>query len=277
MSTDLREGDELSGLTILERIGQGAMGTVFSAKRDGELVAVKVLHPHLFERKTFFRRFQREAMAGAKVRHPGVVRIHECDFVLRDGMPCCFLVMEHLSGKSLRRILVEERVLPAEGVREIGVQALQGLSAVHEAGIIHRDLKPDNLHIRDDGTVCITDLGLTRVEGVVTTMTAEGRFGGTLGYAAPEQIVTGEATVASDLYSLGVVLLEASLGLNPFLRDTPEETARAHHEVKAPSPRDIDPDFPQSLHSAIRSLIEKDPGQRYPSAGIALEAIRREG
>src|SRR5262245_47128610 len=214
------------------------MGRVFLAEReDGSAeepsrVALKVLHPHLVERRGYLDRFRREAEMGRAIVHENVVRTYEADLTVADGRPCFYLVLEHVEGRSLRDLLHDLGPLPDALLREIGRQAALGLAAVHAAHVVHRDVKPDNLLVTERSRVCLTDLGVARAEEVSESLTAEGHLPGTALYAAPERVAGLPATAASDLYSLGVVLHELATGENPFRRADAAATLRAQLEYE---------------------------------------------
>ena len=205
--------ERLGPYRVLRSLGSGAMGTVYLAEgEEGERVALKVVHPHLLERRGFFRRFEREAEAGKRVDHPNVVRTHRTELQVVGGTPYCFLVMEYVEGRTLRALLEDLGTVPEALVREIARQAAEGLQAIHEAGVVHRDVKPENVLITDDHRVRIMDLGVARIQDASVGLTKEGQFAGSLLYAAPEQLKKGTVGPAADLYALGVVLHELATG-----------------------------------------------------------------
>ncbi len=144
--------ERLGPYRLLEELGAGAMGTVYLAEDVDEegRFALKVLHPHLLEHEGFFQRFQREAMAGKKVKHPNVVGTLDSGFHVHDGTAYCVLAMEYVEGRTLRDLLREWGTVPEALVRAIGAQVAAGLEAIHQAGIVHRDLKPENVLITAD-------------------------------------------------------------------------------------------------------------------------------
>lgn len=273
MSLPVLDGVRLGSCTVGATLGRGAVGTVFRGERDGLPVAVKVLHPHLFAFRSHFRRFQREAMAGARVDHPGVVRVHECELAVVEGVPLCYLVMDLVEGRDLREVLATEGVFEEERLVALAVETARGLAAVHAAGLVHRDLKPDNLLLGDDGRFRITDLGMARIVEMVTTMTGQGRFGGSFLYGAPEHVATGVATPASDLHALGATLFEASLGRSPFHRETPEEVLAALADPRRPTLDGARPDLSPRFRAAVHRLLALLPEDRFPSAEALAEHL----
>ncbi|MCU0725264.1 MAG: tetratricopeptide repeat protein [Planctomycetes bacterium] len=266
---------------LLRALGSGAMGTVYLAEEDGrERVALKVVHPHLLTRQGFFGRFEREAEAGRRVAHPNVVRTRGVDLLVVEGVPWCFLVMEYVEGRTLRTLLDDLGTVPEALVREIGRQVARGLSAIHAAGVVHRDVKPENVLITNDHRVRIMDLGVARLLDASVALTQEGQFAGSLLYAAPEQLARGTVGPAADLYALGVVLHELATGQNPFRGEDSAAVVRAHLLERPPALTEVDPDLSPFLSEVVRTLLAKDPANRFPSAddlaGV-LDAAERSG
>ena len=207
-----------------------------------------------------------EARAAASIDHTGVVRIH--DLVESDGL--AWVVMEALSGRTLRDVLDADGPLPVSEVTRVGLCLLDALQATHRAGIVHRDVKPANVQLCDDGRVVLTDFGIARANDDESSVsTAE--FVGSPAFVAPEQAQGGEAGPAADLFSLGVTLFAAVEGWPPFSRDSVFATLAAVLE-DAPGP------FLRagSLRPVIDGLLAKKPEHRLgiDAARVALEAVR---
>ena len=263
--------DAIAEYRIVRELGTGAMGRVLLAERDGVPCALKVLHEHLLSAKGFFRRFQREARAGSAIRHQNVVGVHDCDLVFVNGRPCAFIVMDYVEGRSLRTVLQEEVRLSERDARGLALDVASALVAVHAAGVVHRDLKPENLLVATDGRNLVMDLGVARILDASTHLTGEGQLAGSMLYASPEQLRGLDPGPASDLYSLGVVLLEVVTGRNPFRRRTPAEVMEAHFRGITPDP--LDPRSSPLLHGVIQTLLARDPGDRFPSAAELHEVL----
>jgi serine/threonine protein kinase len=215
------KGDLIGGrYRLAARVGRGAMGVVWQAhdERLDRSVAVKLLSFDLAysgsEGGQAEQRVMREARIAAKLHHPNAVAIH--DVVQHEDHPC--LVMEYLQSQSLAEVVAERGALPADEVAGIGAQVAAALAAAHEAGIVHRDVKPENVLIAPDGTVKITDFGISRAIGDAS-MTATGIIPGTPAFLAPEVAGGGPAGFPSDVFSLGATLYAATEGVPPFGMD----------------------------------------------------------
>jgi len=212
----------VDGKYRLDRLlGRGGMGAVYAAAdtRLNRRVAVKLMLTDLFGHEKALRRFEREAQSAARLNHRNIIRIYDYGSVGRMG---AYLVMELLEGKTWREELEESGRIPQEAAAGWVEQLLDGVNAAHAAGVIHRDLKPDNILItRADGrdVVKILDFGLARMKllrlAAAENLTAAGMAMGTLGYMPPEQMRGRDAGERSDIYSLGVIVLEALTGAVP--------------------------------------------------------------
>ena len=256
---------------LRSQLGRGSMGVVWLAQ--DEVLDRSVALKHIRRgseaeaaRTTIFEQALGEARAAASIDHTGVVRIH--DLVESDGF--AWVVMELLSGRTLRDVLDADGPLPVSEVTRVGLCLLDALQATHQAGIVHRDVKPANVQLCDDGRVVLTDFGIARAKDDESSVsTAE--FIGSPAFVAPEQAQGGEAGPAADLFSLGVTLFAAVEGWPPFSRDSVFATLAAVLE-DAPGP------FLRAgpLRPVIEGLLAKKPERRLSidAARVALEAIR---
>ncbi|MGW2310693.1 serine/threonine-protein kinase [Actinomadura luteofluorescens] len=243
---------------LVSLLGRGGMGAVWRA-RDEDLdreVAVKELRlpEHLDDagRRTWIARLEREARAAARLRHPGIVTVHD-RVTGPDGRP--WIVMELVRGRSLEDLLKAEGPLPPGRVAQIGLQMLDALRAAHRAGITHRDIKPANV-LLEDGRAVLTDFGIAAVEGDAT-LTSAGAVLGTPAYMSPEQVSGHEVTAASDLWSLGAALYTAVEGRPPF------EGASTGAVFIAIATRDPSPCVHAGpLEPVLRALMQREPSQR---------------
>ncbi|HET6987011.1 MAG TPA: serine/threonine-protein kinase [Kribbella sp.] len=257
---------------LRSRLGRGSMGVVWLAQDEvlHRSVALKqITRPSSAEaatRTTLRAQALGEARAAAGIDNPGVVRIH--DVVESDGF--AWVVMELLSGRTLREVLDADGPLPVSEVTRIARCLLDALRATHRAGIVHRDVKPANVQLCDDGRVVLTDFGIARTEDDDSSVsTAE--FAGSPAYVAPEQAKGGAGGPASDLFSLGATLFAAVEGWPPFGRESVFATLAAVLE-EAPGP------FLHAgpLRPLIEGLLAKTPERRLgvDAARAALEAVQ---
>ena len=251
------------------RIGSGAMGVVWQAldERLARTVAVKqlLLHADLSPAQAEEARLRsmREGRIAARLSHPNAVTVY--DVAEHQGQP--WLVMEYLPSRSLATVIAEQGPLPPEQVARIGTNVAAALTAAHAAGIVHRDVKPANVLLGDDGTVKITDFGISRATGDVT-VTATGMLAGTPAYLAPEVAKGHEPTTASDVFSLGSTLYTAVEGHSPF--GMGENTLALLYAVAAgrvSPPRQAGP-----LTALLMSLLRPDPAER-PTMVEAREGL----
>jgi tRNA A-37 threonylcarbamoyl transferase component Bud32 len=254
---------------LLDRIGQGAMGTVWRA-RDRVLardVAVKEVRlPGLMsdrERTILRERTLREAKVSAKLSHPCVVTVY--DVIEADGAP--WIVMELVAARSLQRVLAEDGPLPPRQAADTGLMLLGALASAHAAGIVHRDVKPGNVLLTHGGRAVLTDFGIAVVDGD-PALTQTGMVMGTPGFCAPERIRGEPASAASDLWSLGATLYAAVEGRAPFDgHGSPMAVLASIVHSDPPPARSAGP-----LTTVIGALLSKDPAQR-PDAACASRML----
>ncbi len=259
---------------LLSPIASGGMAQVWRANDStlGRDVAVKILHPHLVTDVGFLLRFQREAVAAARLSHPSIVAIY--DTVSDLGMEA--IVMELVHGRTLREILDDISVLSEHDAIDLGSQISEALAAAHRVGVVHRDIKPSNILLCTDRRVMVTDFGIAKA-GEDTDLTVTGTLLGTAKYLAPEQVNGDEVDARADLYALGVVLFEAVTGQPPFKADTDAATALARLHQPPPQPNSIRPDISASLNAVIHRLMARSPSARFATAldvRAALSAVR---
>ncbi len=245
-----------------EKIGTGGMADVYKAVDEtlGRTVAVKVMHPRYASDPAFAQRFRQEAQAAANLVSPNIVNMYDWG---QDG-DTYYIVMEYVRGTDLKTIIEQKGALPSRSVAEIGAQVCSALTAAHGYDIIHRDIKPHNIMVQPDGTVKVMDFGIARAGN--STMTQTGSVLGTAHYVSPEQAQGKPLTSVSDLYSLGVVLYEASTGNVPFDADTPVAVALKQVNEAAPRPSALNPDIDKNLEAVIVRAMQKHTEDRYTSA-----------
>ncbi len=263
---------------IGERLGSGGMSSVHQATDLilERTVAVKILAEHLSDDERFVERFRREALAVAKLIHPNIVQVY--DTGIDEGRH--YIVMEYVQGRSGAQILQRHGPLDGETTAEIGAQACAGLDYAHRRGIIHRDVKPGNLMIvggpvgGGEMTMKLTDFGIARAVEQ-TRITQVGSVVGTAAYLSPEQVRGEEATPATDVYALGVVLYQFLTGRLPYEGSTLAELAVRQQNEKPLPPSTYNDAVPETLGAAVLRALEGDPNRRYASAselagGLAL-------
>jgi serine/threonine-protein kinase len=254
-------GKEIGPYRITEKIGQGGMGIVFKGlhvKLEQE-VAIKVLSPEFSQDPSMRERFIKEAKIQAKISHPNVVNVLN---YVEEGINL-FLVMEFIQGETLDDRL--KRLGRCPDAVNACINVLSALEFLHSRGIIHRDIKPGNIMFLEDGSVKVMDFGIAKVAGE-RGQTKTGMRVGTLWYMSPEQIKGEEATVASDLYSVGVTLYQMTTGRLPFGGDSDYMVMKAHLEEQPIPPWEINENVPKELGQIILKALAKDTKDRYQSA-----------
>lgn len=245
---------------IIRTIGEGGMANVYLAHdlildRD---VAVKILRGDLADDEKFVRRFQREAIAASSLSHPNIVEMY--DVGEDDGK--YYIVMEYVEGKTLKSLVKKRGALTLPEVIDIMTQLTSAIACAHDSNIIHRDIKPQNVLIKEDGIVKITDFGIAMALNS-NELTQTNSVMGSVHYLPPEQANGKGATIKSDIYSLGIVMFELLTGTLPFKGDNAVEIAIKQMKNKIPSVCDINEQIPQSVENIILKACAKNPKNRY--------------
>src|ERR1700691_5770421 len=273
---------------ILRKLGAGGSGVVYLAN-DALLqrpVVLKILRTGLLSAEQLRSTVLREARLASAIEHPNVCAIYEVGESGNEG----YIVMQYIPGQSLD-LLIARGPASLQLVLSVGIQIADGLQAAHTLGIFHRNLKPQNVMLTDGGLVKILDFGLARRlppedanfdpskpalakdASVAATYTARG---GTIRYMAPEQFVTGQSSVQSDVWALGVLLYELASGRHPFARPDSEDfqAIRAIQFSDPPNLSESVPGISVELKSVISACLEKTPGARYASTAEVREALK---
>lgn len=229
---------------IIQKIGSGGMADVYLAKdfvlnRD---VALKVLRDNLINDPISLLRFQREAHAGSGLNHPNIVEIY--DVGSEDGLQ--YIVMEYVEGVTAKELVLRRGGLEVNEAVDFMQQLASGIDKAHASDIVHRDIKPQNILVKGDGSLKVSDFGIAQ-SGDAIQLTKTDSVMGSIHYLAPE-VVRGEgASISSDIYAMGIIFYEILTGKMPFDGDMPVEIAMMHLRDNIPSVQEINPKIPNSI------------------------------
>lgn len=248
---------------IIRSIGEGGMANVYLGYDTilDRNVAIKVLRGDLSNDEKFVRRFQREALSASSLAHPNIVEMY--DVGEDDGI--YYIIMEYIEGKTLKQLLKKRGSLTLSEAIDIMLQLTDGMAHAHDSYIIHRDLKPQNIMIKDDGQIKITDFGIAMALNS-TQLTQTNSVMGSVHYLPPEQASGKGSTIKSDIYSMGIIFYELLSGSLPFKGDNAVEIALKHMRDPLPNLREINPAIPQSIENIILKASAKNPKNRYEDA-----------
>ena len=274
-----QQSDPLAGVVLDGRyrvetlIATGGMSAVYRGldQRLDRPVALKVMDSRYAGDNQFLTRFQREARAVARLKDPGLVAVYDQGI----GGQHPFLVMELVEGGTLRELLVERGPMPPHAVAAVLAPVLGGLAVAHREGLVHRDVKPENVLISDDGDVKIADFGLVRAIADAK-ITSTSVILGTAAYLSPEQVSTGDATPASDVYAVGILAYELLTGTTPFTGDTALAVAYQRMDNDVVPPSTAIRGVPAQFDELVLRATARNPAERYADAdemAAELEAI----
>jgi len=276
---EIAEGSMFGRYRVVRQIGRGGMGAVYEAVHSDleKRVALKVLLPSTASQTELVARFEREARAAARVRHPNVVDVS--DVGVEAGV--AWLVMEHLEGEDLSGLLRREGALPLSRVAELMLPVLGAVEAAHSLGVVHRDLKPENIFLArmGDGTIVpkVLDFGISKMApaGGGPALTSTGIMMGTPCYMSPEQAQSSRGVDGrSDQFSLGVILYECATGRRPFEGETFFSILTAIVEGRYVRPRELCPGLPERFEAMVVRALERSPDARFPSVAALAEELR---
>src|SRR5687768_4794163 len=274
-------GTTLAGKYRIDaRLNEGGMGSVYKGTHVmmDKTVAIKVLRPSLAAEEKIVARFSREARAASRISHPNALSVTD----IGEDNGIVFLVMEFLSGKTLKHVLREEGPLPLPRIVDITRQVGDALAAAHAQGVVHRDLKSDNIMLLDTTSVGdhakVLDFGIAKInepDGEFDGgLTAPNLVIGTPQYMSPEQCSQdSEIDSRSDIYSLGVILFEMLVGHVPFAGDSPTMVMMKHLQEPVPSVLEERDDLPASVGRVVARAMAKLPANRYQNVGELIEDL----
>ncbi len=268
---DSNIGKKLDGrYELLELIGVGGMADIYRARdiEEDRIVAVKILKTEFAGSDEFLRRFRNESKAIALLSHPNIVKIYDVGFTEKVQ----FIVMEYVDGITLTDYIEQQSVLKWRDAVHFTVQILKALQHAHDRGIVHRDVKSQNVMLLSDGTIKVMDFGIARFNRENNKTMSEKTIG-SVHYISPEQARGDITDERSDIYSVGIALYEMVTGKKPFDGDTPVSIALMHMQSTPKKPTDLNSTIPEGLEQIILRAMQKEPNQRYQTAGEMIKDL----
>jgi len=266
-------GTAFAGCTIIKKIGQGGMGSVYTAKHTAldRVVAIKILSPDLAREERNIEFFLREARSAAKLEHPNIVQIY--NFGQENGS--YFIIMSYIEGKSLADVIAETGPMDTDTATAIIMEVLDGLGHAHSKAIMHRDIKPSNILLGTDGHPRIVDFGLARSISEEKQLTMAGEMVGTAYFMSPEQGLAGKVDHRADLYSTGATFYYLLTAKYPFEGKSSIEVIHKHIQEPFPNILVVKPNVQLWVSRVLEGMMRKKPEARYQSAADVMADIKK--
>ncbi len=266
-------GKRLDGrYEIHQLLGVGGMAYVYRAydNQENRWVAIKILKEEFSGNAEFLKRFRNESKAIAVLNHPNIVKVYDVSF----GDRIQYIVMEYIDGITLKDYISHNGALPWKEALHFTTQILKALQHAHGKGIVHRDIKPQNIMLLQNGAIKVTDFGIARFSQNETATVTDKALG-SVHYIAPEQAKGEFTSDKADIYSVGVIMYEMLTGQLPFEADNAVSVALMQLSAEPVKPRSINPQIPVGLEEITMKAMEKNPSNRFKSAGDMLNDIER--
>lgn len=267
----IEPGQSLGKYELIEKVGQGGMAVVYRG-RDRSLkrvVAIKVLHRHLADHKEARDRFEREAQAVAKLRHENILEIFDYS---GDESDESYIVTEFIEGETLKDFIRAHAISFPEVGAMICAQVCRALAHAHGLGILHRDVKPENIMIRSDGVVKLTDFGIAQMLDT-QRLTVTGQLLGSPAYMSPEHVEGGQLDFRTDVFSVGILLYQLITGELPFSGRNPHEILKRIADCNFKDPRELSPRVGKELAAIVTRSMAREKDDRYADVSHLLQAL----
>jgi tRNA A-37 threonylcarbamoyl transferase component Bud32 len=277
----IQVGQVLDKYELLERVGQGGMAIVYRGidRQLKRVVAIKVLHKHLADYQEARDRFEREAQAVAKLRHENILEIFDYSGAdAAEAAGSSYIVTEFIDGKTLKQQITDRPITYPEIGAMVILQVCRALAHAHAAGILHRDIKPENVMVRSDGVVKLMDFGISHMVDL-ERLTVTGQLLGSPAYMAPEHVEGRALDFRTDVFAVGIVLYQLTVGKLPFEGKNPHEVLKRIAECRFVDPRQAQPRIGNRLGRIILRAMAAQPADRFAAIGemvIALEGYLEE-
>ena len=271
----IQVGQVLDKYELLERVGQGGMAIVYRGidRQLKRVVAIKVLHKHLADYQEARDRFEREAQAVAKLRHENILEIFDYSGSNEaEAAGGSYIVTEFIDGQTLKQRITDRPISYPEIGAMIVLQVCRALAHAHAAGILHRDVKPENIMIRNDGVVKLMDFGISHMVDL-ERLTVTGQLLGSPAYMAPEHVEGRPLDFRTDVFAIGIVLYQLTVGKLPFEGKNPHEVLKRIAECRFLDPRQANPRIGNRLGRIILRAMAAQPSDRFPAIGEMVLAL----